>query len=451
MIPTSTVNDDTVTTLLFSVAALGALLFAGVLLRLGLKFLRRLFLPAALIGGVLGAVLGPYGVGLFPQSMVDTWSTFPGILISVVFAPMLIGSELPRAKEAYRLVVPQLLFSYMGDLLLIGVPLLISGLLLTPLLGTDSMFGTIIEVSWPGGHGTAGGMEPVYSDLGWTSGGDLALASATFALIFGIVMGMVLINWGARRGHLTQLNDRSNRKQQESDIVPAADRNSSGSVPLSKDLVDNLAFHGALIALAVLVGWVLQYLVKFFVPGMPLFPLAMIGGGVVHVIISHTRLGQVVDPPTLRTLQGWALDLLVVSAIASIAVPVIAENALPLSILMVASALVTVGFFVWAGPRLFRTAWFEQGIVNFGTLAAVASVGLMLLRTADPELQTVAGRAYALRAPFFSPIVGGGIVTALLPALASTYGPAAVGGIALAGVVVLYVLARALRVWTAPR
>ncbi|WP_017975618.1 sodium/glutamate symporter [Actinopolyspora halophila] len=450
MFPTGTVHDDTVTTLLFSVAVLGALLFAGVLLRLGLRFLRRLFLPAALIGGVLGAVLGPYGLELFPQSMVNTWATFPGILISVVFAPMLIGTRLPRAQETYRLVMPQLLFGYMGDLLLIGIPLLIGGALLTPLLGANTMFGTIIEVSWPGGHGTAGGMGPVYSDLGWNSGGDLVLASATFALVFGIVVGMVLINWGARRGHLTQFNHGCSTGQQP-DIIPGANRDSSGSVTLSKDLVDNLAFHSALVALAVLIGWVLQYLMEFLVPGMPLFPLAMIGGAVVQVVISRTRLGAAVDLRTLRTLQGWALDVLVVAAVASIAVPIIVENAVPLTILLAASALVTVGFFAWAGPRLFRTDWFEQAIVNFGTLAAVASVGLMLLRSVDPELNTVASRAYALRAPFFSPVLGGGLITALLPTLAATYGPATVGGIALAGVFLLYLLARVLRMWTTPR
>lgn len=450
MFPTGEVSDDAVTTLLFSVAVLGVLLLSGVLLRLGLGFLRRLFLPAALIGGVLGAALGPYGLGLFPQSMVDTWATFPGTLITVVFAPMLLGVRLPRAKETYQLVAPQLLFGYMGDLLLIGVPLLLGGLLLTPFLGATPVFGTIIEVSWPGGHGTAGGMGPVYSDLGWDGGGDLALASATFALVFGIVMGMVLVNWGARRGHLTQLGGGPADAQQNSDIVPGGDRASSGSVTLNKDLVDNLAFHGALIAVAILLGWILQHLVEFLVPGMPLFPLAMIGGGAVQAVVSRTRLGDAVDLRTLRTIQGWALDVLVVAAVASIAVPVIVDNAVPLTILLVASALVTVGFFAWAGPRLFRVDWFEQAIVNFGTLAAVASVGLMLLRSVDPELRTVAGRAYALRAPFFSPILGGGLVTALLPTLAATYGPVAVGGVAVAGVAVLYVLARVLRLWRSP-
>ncbi len=450
MFPTGEVSEDTVTTLLFSVAVLGILLLAGVLLRLGLGFLRRLFLPAALLGGAVGAALGPYGLGLFPQTMVDTWATFPGLLITVVFAPMLLGVRLPRANETYRLVAPQLLFGYMGDLLLIGLPLIIGAVLLTPVLGADPVFGTIIEVSWPGGHGTAGGMGPVYSDAGWDNGGDLALASATFALVFGIVMGMVLINWGARRGHLTQLASGSSDGARQEDIVPDDARDSSGTVTLSKDLIDNLAFHGALIAVAILIGWVLQYLLEFLVPGMPLFPLAMIGGGAVQAVISPTRLGDAVDVGTLRAIQGWALDVLVVAAVASIAVPVVVDSALPLGILMVVSALVAVGFFAWAGPRLFRTDWFEQAIVNFGTLTAVASVGLMLLRSVDPELRTVAGRAYALRAPFFSPILGGGLVTALLPTLVVSYGPLAVGGAALVCVGALYLLAKLLGMWRSP-
>ncbi|WP_435112964.1 hypothetical protein [Nocardiopsis synnemataformans] len=109
-----------------------------------------------------------------------------------------------------------------------------------------------------------------------------------------------------------------------------------------------------------------------------------------------------------------------------------------------------MGFFYWAGPRMFRDSWFEHSIVNFGTLTGVASVGLMLLRTADPELRTDAARAYALRAPFFSPISGGGMLTALLPLIAVNYGPWALGIGALVAAAAVYVLARLLRIWRRP-
>ncbi|NKY99499.1 hypothetical protein [Nocardiopsis alborubida] len=448
MFPTDEVGGDAVTTLLFAVTVLGLLVLAGVLLRLLIAPLRRLFVPAALIGGVLGAALGPYGAGLFPESMIGTWAGLPGVLITVVFAPMLIGVRIPNPRRSYHLIAPQLLFGYMGDFLVIGVPVLVCAALLMPFWDVSAMFGTVIEVGWPGGHGTAAGMGPVYAELGWADGGALALAAATAGLVFGIVMGMVLINIGARRGHLRHVS--AERGEEAPEVLPEEARTPMGRVTLNKDLVDGLAFHGALIAAAVLVGWVLQYLLGLVIPGMPLFPLAMIGGGVVQAVISRTRLGDAVDPGSLRAIQGVALDLLVVSAVASIAVPVVLGNIVPLLVLVAVAALVTVGFFYWAGPRMFRESWFEHSIVNFGTLTAVASVGLMLLRTADPELRTDAARAYALRAPFFSPIAGGGMLTALLPLIAVNYGPWVLGIGALVAAAAVYVLARLLRIWRRP-
>ncbi|ADH67792.1 MULTISPECIES: sodium/glutamate symporter [Nocardiopsis] len=448
MFPTDEVGGDAVTTLLFAVTVLGLLVLAGVVLRLLIAPLRRLFVPAALIGGVLGAALGPYGAGLFPESMTGTWAALPGVLITVVFAPMLIGVRIPNPRRSYHLIAPQLLFGYMGDLLMIGVPVLVCAALLMPFWDVNAMFGTVIEVGWPGGHGTAAGMGPVYAELGWTDGGALALAAATAGLVFGIVVGMVLINIGARRGHLRHLS--ADRGEEAPEVLPEEARTPMGRVTLNKDLVDGLAFHGALIAAAVLIGWVLQYFLGLVIPGMPLFPLAMIGGGVVQAVISRTRLGEAVDPGSLRAIQGVALDLLVVSAVASIAVPVVLGNIVPLLVLVAVAALVTVGFFYWAGPRMFRDSWFEHAIVNFGTLTAVASVGLMLLRTADPELRTDAARAYALRAPFFSPIAGGGMLTALLPLIAVNYGPWALGVGALLAAAAVYVLARVLGIWRRP-
>ncbi|WP_017591991.1 sodium/glutamate symporter [Nocardiopsis potens] len=446
MFPTDEVSGDAVTALLFAVTVLGLLVLAGVVLRLLIAPLRRLFIPAALVGGVLGAALGPYGAGLFPESMVTTWAGLPGVLITVVFAPMLIGVSMPSLKKSYRLIAPQLLFGYMGDFLMIGVPMLVCAALLVPFWDVGAAFGTVIEVAWPGGHGTAAGMGPVYSELGWADGGPLSLAAATAGLLFGIVCGMVLINIAARRGHIAA----AGRGDDAPEVLPEEARAPLGRTTLNKDLVDGLAFHGALIAAAVLIGWVLQSLLGTVVPGLPLFPMAMIGGAVVQAAVGRTRLAGAVDPGSLRAIQGVALDLLVVSAVASISVPVVLENIVPLAVLLLVAAATAVGFFYWAGPRMFRESWFEMSIVNFGTLTAVASVGLMLLRAADPELKTDAARAYALRAPFFSPIAGGGLLTAVLPVIAVTYGPWALAIGALAGAAALYVLARVLRIWQRP-
>lgn len=450
MFPTETV--DNVETLLFAVVVLGVLVLVGVLLRLVIRPLRRLFLPAALVGGVLGLALGPYGVELVPESMVATWAGLPGMLATIVFAPMLMGIRLPKVRETYRLIVPQLLFGYMGSFLMIGVPMIVTALVLAPLWNVNSMFGSLVEVGWPGGHGTAGAMTEVYNARGWTAGGSLGLTSATVGLIFGITAGMALVNWGIRRGHASKATQAEEKHDdRRSDILPESQRTPIGRTSFNKDLVDSLAFHAALVAVAILIGWVLLYFVDLVVPGMPLFPLAMIGGGLVQLVVNRTPLRDTVDAASLRTIQGLALDLLIVSAVASIELPVVVDNAAALAILMVLAAGLAIGFFFLVGPRIFQQDWFEQAIINFGSLTGVASVGLMLLRAVDPGLNTVAGRAYALRAPFLSPFIGGGLITSLVPILAATRGPLLTGAVSLALFLVLLLLAKLLGFWRSPK
>ncbi|MQA03434.1 MAG: sodium:glutamate symporter [Streptosporangiales bacterium] len=446
MFPTETV--DNLETLLFAVVVLGILVFAGVLLRVGIRPLRKLFLPAALLGGVIGLALGPYGFGLFPESMVATWAALPEMLATIVFAPMLMGVRLPRLRETYRLIVPQLLFGYMGSFLLIGVPLIVSALVLTPLWNVDGMFGSLVETGWPGGHGTAGAMAEVYESRGWSAGGSLGLTSATVGLIFGITAGMALVNWGIRRGYASKATaGEAEYDDRSSDVLPEQRRTPIGRTSFNKDLIDSLAFHAALVAVAILIGWVLQYFVDQVVAGMPLFPLAMLGGGLVQLVIGRTPLRDTVDTASLRTIQGLALDLLIVSAVASIELPVVVDNAAALAILMVLAAGLSVGFFFLAGPRLFEQDWFEQAIVNFGSLTGVSSVGLMLLRTFDPGLNTVAGKAYALRAPFLSPFIGGGLITTLVPIVAVSRGPLVTGAVSVGLFLVLLLVARLLGFW----
>src|SRR5699024_4069830 len=102
------------------------------------------------------------------------------------------------------------------------------------------------------------------------------------------------------------------------------------------------------------------------------------------------------------------------------------------------------------GPRIFREAWVENSIVSFGAMTGVATVGLMLLRAADPKFETNAYRNFAFRAPFASPFVGGGIITALFPILVTNYGNLWVGIGCIVISVLLILLAISTKMWRTP-
>ncbi|MBB5175083.1 sodium/glutamate symporter [Texcoconibacillus texcoconensis] len=438
MFPGGVVESGSLNSLLFYLAVLGLILFTGTWLRLRINFFKKYFIPASLIAGFIGLILGPHILGVFPEEMVATWGSLPGVLITIVFAPMLIGMTLGSSKEASKFALPQLMYSYLGSAFQIGVPLLIAGLIIIPLFEVNELFGTVIEIGWAGGHGTAGGMTEVFTTLGWAGGSSVALTSATIGLLLGIFGGMIIINIGVKKGYTSIIKNQNQLKSAKQEDVSEKSANSYSA--LNSSVIESFGFHASIISIAILIGWVLQGAIDPLIPGLPLFPMAMIGGLIVNIILAKTKYFKLIDRHTLQRIQGLALEFLIVGAIASISIPIVIEYAVPLIILTLVSILVLMWYFFYFGPRMFEKDWFEHSIVNLGTLTGVIAVGLMLLRTVDPEMKTDAATAYALRAPLFSPFLGGGLITALVPTLVITYNSIIVGiGFLIISIIVLVI------------
>ena len=59
MIPVEKVASATIGNLVYYVAIIGLLLVVATIIRLKVPFLRKAFIPASLIAGLIGLVLGP--------------------------------------------------------------------------------------------------------------------------------------------------------------------------------------------------------------------------------------------------------------------------------------------------------------------------------------------------------------------------------------------------------
>ncbi|MED3571316.1 sodium/glutamate symporter [Cytobacillus praedii] len=454
MIPNEAIASGTLNALLYYSSVLGILLVIGVFIRIKIKVLKKYFIPASLIAGFVGLLLGPYGVKLFSEEMVGTWGSIAGILITIVFAPMLIGmkSDGKKEKGTSKLVIRHLIYSYAGSLLQISIPLIVAALILIPIWDLNAMFATIIEVGWAGGHGTAAGMTEAYINLGWEDGASLGVTSATLGIVIGIISGIVMINHGVKKGYTSILKgNQAMSSQSDEDAIPLNKQKSNAVNTLNPDMVESFAFHMGLILIAVFIGWFMQQFLAGYVQGIPLFPLAMIGGLLVNMVISKTKYFHLIDVNTLRRIQGLALDFLIIGAVASIKVPIVVQYWLPLLILTVITFFMMLWYFYYLGRRIFNEEWFENAIVHYGSYTGVAAVGLMLLRTADPEMKTDSGKAYALRAPFYSPFLGGGLLTALVPVLVIKYGALSVGIGSLAIFIVIILLSRLFGLYNKPQ
>lgn len=143
---------------------------------------------------------------------------------------------------------------------------------------------------------------------------------------------------------------------------------------------------------------------------------------IVNRVLCALKLQKYVDARTLSRISGVCLDFLVVAAVSSIRLDVIVDHAMSMLLISIAALASMLFYFYWLAPRVFSEDWFEQAIVHFGVNTGVTAVGFMLLRVVDPDLETLGSKAYAIQAPFTSPLFGGDIVTALIPMAIATYG-----------------------------
>lgn len=420
MLPVEKMSSSTVQNLLIYVSLLSILIFIAAIIRLKVKLLRKAFIPASLLAGVFGMILGPHVLKIIPADIMSSIGALPSSMISIVFSAMFIG--VARSKEniksKVKTLVPGVVQFYVYDFFQVGLACLLTALIFTPLFGTNPLFGSTFEIGFLGGHGTAAGMIEVFNSLNWPDGGDIGNTTATMGLLSGIFGGMLLINIGVRRRWTKHITEKPQDDSYSEIYAEPENRPIGSSITINKDVVETFAFHFALIGIALIIGWIIVWIVKtYFNFSLPLFPFAMIGGWIVNKGIQSTSLKDMVDRNVLLRIQGLALEILIASAVSSVSLPVVVSYWKELLIGYIVIMLSVLFVFLWLTPRIFQDEWFEHGIMRYGAATGVAAVGYMLMRICDPDLKGESGSMYALSSIFMSPYIGGGLVTTAYPYL----------------------------------
>ena len=386
---------------------LSLLLVAGKILRVQIPLLQKMYLPSSIVGGLLGLLLISCFRDHVPKELTDEMRLMPGFLINIIFATLFLGG-VPKVKNLAASVLPQLTLAQIvvWGQYVVGVGL--AGFLLAPAFGVPPAFGNLLELGFEGGHGTVGGMSEAFRAHGWEAGIALGYTVATAGMICGIAIGMCLVNWAYSRGYIKTVRPFGKRTLSERrGIHPKDARPSAGKQTVLPDSVDSLAWHIAIVGIAVFIGFgILQGLkaaevavfpeakTRLFL-GFPMFPLCMIGGVLLNVLVKSLKVDLLVDRDQMMRISGASLDYLAVAAIATIEISVVAANWMPLTLMVAAGLGWTVFSVTWFSRRLFTEAWFERGIAEFGQATGVTATGLLLLRTVDPDGKTIAAASFA--------------------------------------------------------
>ncbi len=425
------------------------LLLLGILLRLRLPIFRWLFIPASVLAGLLGLLIVQIDLGNTVNQHSREWSTtlssWPGLLIAVIFAGMLLERKPTPFRQSISRVGRQGLMVWVIVLGETAVGLLATWLVIKPFFDVPHSIGTLIETGFAGGHGTAAAMGEVFAHptIDLTGGLDLGILMATVGLVYGLVSGILWINLAVRSGWIS----RKARTAERHESTNSYDR-PIGFARIGKETIDPLLLQVLWLALAFGIGLGLQLLVtgmvgyveglidptitniegdkqlsdrltlKSIVGSFPLFIYTLFGGWIVRVTLGMLGYDRAVDRETINRLTSTAMDILIVAAITTLNITAVATLIVPFTILFVFGALWT-GFclLVLARRMLPRKHWFELGLINYGMSTGTTATGFVLLRLVDPELESGAAEDYALAAPLSSPFIGGGMITVALPLL----------------------------------
>ncbi len=436
----------------FAFLYVAAFLLLGKWVRVRVAWLQNLFLPASIIGGFIALMLGPQVLGkilhlfvaedsfwvngIFPEQVTAVWSDLPGLFINVVFASLFLGTSIPGLRKVWDYGGPQLAFGWTIGWGQYVIGILLAILVLSPVFGLPPLTGALIEVAFEGGHGTAAGLAGTFEEIGFAQGYDLAVGLATIGILSGVIVGIILINWAVRKEktHVIK-NVQGFSDLRKQGIMEFENRDPAAKMTVRPESIEPLSLHFALVGLAVLVGYLLlQALIwlesviitpftdSTFMTYIPLFPLAMIGGIFVQKFFNKIDNAQIVDRNMINRIQGFALDLLILTAIGTVSIDVIGDYIVPFLLLAITGIVWNVLGFLILAPRMIPSYWFERGIGDFGQSMGITATGLLLMRIVDPRSETPAFEGFGYKQLVYEPFLGGGLVTALSVPLIYQFG-----------------------------
>ena len=389
-------------------------LLVGVAIREIIKPIQKLFIPASVLGGAVALILGPQVLGLI--EIPETFAEMPSPMITVVLTAMILGTKFSGSKfKEYASTTAVEGAIYFGQMTI--------GLAVGMLLGKvwhalPDHWGILSVYAFFGGHGAATSAGQIYEDAGLEGSLSLAVILATLGLMLAIIVGMIIINIGVRKGWATVVNKDAQDPWFFGGIIPEGKRNSIGEERLSASGINALALQLALIMLSIFIGNAIFVPLGNVFPVISQFPgflYGMVGAAIVWFVMCKTHTDQYYDHKTVSGISGLALEICVTAAVATLNVGLMKTFILPIIIL----SIVVIGFTIivcfFFGRRWLKKDWFETMCTVFGQCLGSATTGLALGRCVDPDGRTSAFDSFGVASSIMAPLAA--VLVAVMPLL----------------------------------
>lgn len=368
---------------------IGVLLVFGTLLRAKVKALQTMMIPAGVLAGVTGLILGPSVLGWLPFS--DQLGTYTSILIAVVFGCLALTSDFNLTKIGRSVAS----FASYGVLMYgaqVAIGMLLVLTILGPQFGAPDYIGIMLFAGWAGGFGSAAAVGAAFADAGDPAVASVGFTAATVGLLIGVAGGIVQAKYGAARGHAKEFTGVTAipRELRTGVLEQTSNRQPIGMHLFSGGTIESLTFQIGLVSSVAAAAYGINQWLGQLIPAVafPLFTIAFIVGLLLRGVLKATRSTRFVDKESVNSLSGTATDILMVCGIASVVPSLVADQWASLLILFAVGLALCLFLGLWVAPRVLGDGWYERQIFTWGWATGAVATGIALLRIVDPKLNS---------------------------------------------------------------
>jgi glutamate:Na+ symporter, ESS family len=351
--------------------------FGGIQLRKRIRWLDRLNIPAAVVGGLIFTfvvlLLRERGISVqFDTSLQSTLSVafFTSIGMSASLALLRVGGV-----QVLIFLLLATLFCFVQNFTGIAIAL---GFGENPLLGV--MAGSVTLV---GGPATGLAFAPVFEQAGLRGAAPLALTAATAGIVCGGLVGGPVGTYLIKRFGLTSATARGTATRE----LEAELETPSETLVVEVDREDtSLMRNMAVLALAMGLGSLVSAWIQSLGITMPGYIGAMLVASVLRNLDDGTRWFRI-DQRAMEFVGNLALNIFLVVALMSLKLWELAGLALPLLVILLVQVILVLLFAITVSFRTmgkdYESAVMASGFIGFvlGTTAnAVANMRALVAR-----------------------------------------------------------------------
>ena len=377
--------------LLLDFCMVGCCLIAGTILRRFVPFFQTFLIPASLIAGFLGLLLGPEALDLIPLN-TERMGAYVYHLLALTFICVgLFKTEEKHSWGVVNLGYMQVSIMLLQGIIGLGIALLVAQTLVPDL---NPAMGILLPLGFAMGPGIAYSIGESWTAYGFENAGSIGLTFAAVGFLIAYFWGMMMVNRNA------QINDNQSVPTYiRTGVREAGDYPVGSFQTFSGAAVEPFAVHVALIGAIYLVTyWVTVHLASGLrsiglgaeIPVLWSFHFIfanLIALATRRSLLRGTR-GTWMDNQTIHRLTGTFAEYLIAASIMAISLSIAIRFVIPMFLICMVGTLATYYFLKWTSEMVFKKHVFERFVGIFAEMTGTISSGLALLKVVDPDFET---------------------------------------------------------------